>query len=325
MATVLLSVITVACSDVSSNEPAGDASAVAFSPRLHAPVTRSTLDNSWTTGQTIRITNGTDTYDYSYDAGTDTWTAVGSKFYWPINNPSWDFEAWPADYGEAPKTEMTVKANQTANTTDTENDGITEASYEDYDLLYCPPTSATYRQPVTLSFLHQMARVVVILNTNNTEEQDEVTKIELGNSHIGLKGSIATQATTSANATWTLDNSSAYTGKTITMRNRTTADEKKRNVYTFECMLPPQRYDTSAKLLSITTDYKDGGTTKHHTFSYTATFNYQSGNVYTYDLAASAAGKIILLNMQVQPWEAVENIDNTAVYDNVYPGSNVVE
>ena len=196
---VLLPLLLVGCS-ADGNEPTVEKPvAVTFTTDFARVITRSTLDNEWADGTQIVVCcseTGKDDkkYTYQYDASENKWTATSAanKYYWPINDPSWVFSAWPTNDEDAPITTMTVAANQTVKDETTNPSGITEDTYVGYDLLYCPPTSATYRQPVTLNFLHQMARVKVIVNSSNTDTKDQVTSITLGDGHVCLQGHITT-------------------------------------------------------------------------------------------------------------------------------------
>lgn len=326
----LLPVLVAACSADVIEPMVEKPVAVTFTSGFARVITRSTLDNEWSDATQIEVRcseAGQDDkrFTYQYDASENTWTAVSTagKYYWPINDPSWVFSAWPTSYGSSPIMTKTVAANQTVYDENSNPSGITEDIYEGYDLLYCPSTTATYRQPVTLNFLHQMARVKVIVNSSNTDTKDQVTSINFGDGHVGLEGHITTQATTTANATWALDDSQ---NSTIQMRNRTTTAEAATNVYTFECMVPPQSYTTNiiTNLLYITTQYEDSGT-QNRTYSFSGTYTFLSGNIYTYNLAISEEGKVTLLTVQVEPWADVENVNNTATIPNSYPNANVTE
>ena len=327
----MLPLLAVACSTDGAEPTAIEPQAVVFTPSIARVITRSTLDNEWADGTQIVVccseAGKTDKkYTYQYNDTDDKWSAVvqtlQGKYYWPINNPSWSFSAWPASYGNAPKTTMTVAANQSVYSA-TNTSGIDEATYLGYDLLYCPKTpqttNETYRQPVELNFLHEMARVVVIVNSSNTDYHETVTNITYGGGHVGLSGQIDTQATTSANATWSL---TAGQSSTITMRNRTKTAEAENNQYTFECMLPPQSYATSATLMTITTTCTEYPT---RTYNYSNSFTLLAGNQYTYSLSISESGKIVVSSIQVTPWTPV-SINGTANYPaNSYPSAAVTE
>lgn len=317
----MLTLLMAACSTDGREPTAIDSQAVSFSPGFARVITRSTLDNEWANETQIVVCcseEGKDDkkYIYQYDASENKWTATSaaSKYYWPINDPSWTFSAWLAGYGDSPKTTMTVAADQSLT-------GITETDYEGYDLLYCPPISATYRQPVTLNFLHQMARVKVIVNSSNTDNKETVTNITYGGGHVGLTGNIETQATSSANALWTVSGSQ---NSTITMRNRTTTTEASSNQYTFECILPPQSYtqQTPATLITITTTCTEYPT---RTYNYSSNFSLAAGNQYTYSISISESGKIVVSTVQVTPWTSV-TVNGTGNYpDNNYPSTTVTE
>lgn len=324
----MLPLLAVACSTDSAEPTAIEPQAVTFSSGFARVVTRSTLDNEWADSTQIVVccteTGKTDKkYTYQYNDSEDTWAAVStaSKYYWPINDPSWTFSAWPAGYGDSPKTTMTVAANQSVYHATNNPSGITESVYEGYDLLYCPPTTATYRQPVTLNFLHQMARVVVIVNSSNTDNKETVTNITYGGGHVGLTGNITTQATSSANALWTVSGSQ---NSTVTMRNRTTTTEASNNQYTFECILTPQSYtqQTPATLITITTTCTEYPT---RTYNYSSNFSLAAGNQYTYSISISESGKIVVSTVQVTPWTSVA-INGTGNYpSNSYPSTAVTE
>lgn len=338
LSALLVAILTVACTAGDLTYTAADSDVVAFAPRFNGGVTRSTLDNVWPDETAIKVrrlkteaTGDADvTHDYltsatsSAEAGSTAVTLSpatdADKFYWPISDPGWKFDAWPTAFHNAttdgPVTAMSVAADQSVYAADNTT-GITDAVYFGYDLLYCLPDATTYRRTVPLAFQHLMARVVVIVNSSNTDAKEQVSNIAFGGGHVGLAGSVDI---TKNPVTWTL--TSGQAGTVSKMRNTTSDAEKSANIYTYECLLPPQSYASSSDIIVITTS---GDGTTPRTYKYSNTISLQPGNQYTYSLSISESGKVVLATVQVVPWETV-SVPNTAAYDaNNYPSVIVTE
>ena len=334
LASILLSALSlIACTD-ENQEQADSEVPVSFTTVMGHVVTRSTLDNIWPNSTDIKVRRSKTgetpvVFDY-VTAATSSAASSGvavaltpktdaDKFYWPINNPSWQFDAWPAAFHDTenggPITTMTVVADQSVYHATNNPSGIKESVYEGYDLLYCLPFTATYRQTVPLAFQHLMARVVVIVNSSSTDQHEQVTNIAFGGGHVGLAGSVNL---TTDPVTWTL--TGGQTSTVAKMRNKTTKEEKQSHIYTFECILPPQSYATSGELIVITTT----GDGSPRTYKYSNSYTLEPGNQYTYSLAISESGKIVVSTVQVMPWET-STVSNTATYGNNYPSTIVTE
>ena len=318
---------------------------MAFSLAFNNTVTRAgvddnrTIDNLWPKDAHVTISNVTSTYTVAMGAKTSDFTvgespslssdvatslspiADDGNFIWPTTNPNWSFSAWyPA--GDHPQMNITVAADQTVWKETSNPNGLKDAEYNAYDLLYCPSTTVTFRQkPVTLNFLHQLARVVVIVNSNYTEDKGEVTAVEFGGGKVALSGSIQNLGTTGANGatTWTTGTQNS----TIKMRDHSTDDEKASHVYTYECMLPPQASDgTVSNLVKI---YSHGTQKGERTFKTSdMSFEMKAGYQYTYNLLISEQGVITLATVMVTDWETGQAVGNTAtIPNNSYPTNAV--
>lgn len=322
LAGLLLPLLAAACTADGIEPVAEGPVAVTFSPAFARVITRSTIDNEWADSTEIVVRcseagQADKDYTYQYDATEDTWTATddSQKYYWPINDPSWTFSAWPASYGTSPLNTKEVADNQSTSNVDA-------TAYEGYDLLYCPPDGATFRQPVTLAFQHLMSRVVVIVNSSSTDEKEKVTNIDFGGGHVGLKGSA--DLTTSP-VTWTLTNGQA---STITMRSTTSDEEEDALLFTYECILPPQSYDTGSDntLFDIIVITTKGESNEEHTYKYSGrAITMLPGNQYTYSLSVTDGSKILVSTLQVVPWTS-STVSSCAEYgNNNYPTENVTE
>lgn len=345
--TLLLAGVLAGCSFDKElvNERAG--TDVAFTMQFGGTATRATtLDNIWPDNSEIYIKStseastplASETYKYKTAANSSSaasgaavvLTPVAGTFRWPDVDPEWKFTAWyPATSDSEPTTGITVKADQSAVSGST---GIDDATYLSYDLLYCPPTTATYPNPnvvpVNLVFFHQMARVIVTVNSSSTEQKESVDKIEFGGGRVKLAGTITNleSLTTSDNngaTTWT----TSGTGSTITMRDKTTRNETTHkadgNIYTFECILPPQSDGTATtELIKITTsgakDADNNGIAR--TYTYKNGYTLQAGYQYTYSLNISEKGSITISTVKVEGWSSPTNVNNTAtIPSNSYP------
>lgn len=301
LASLLMAMLLLGSCAADSDEPTtGQRMPVSFTTGFLTTVTRSTLDNEWTSGTSITVcrlkqTGETAdvTFDYTTAAAGQSVTlsrSADDKFYWPASDPTWLFDAWPASYGSRPEGKtLSVAANQSA------------VDLSTYDILYAPTVTATYRQTVPLVFYHQPARVKVIVSTSATEGQKAATAVAYGGGALGLTGEITTLNTSAQNGTTTW-NITSTKNQTITMK-QTSADDTN-HAYAFECVLPPQSGGSSStELIKITTD---GGTT----YTYKNTFNLQSGYLYTYNLVASKRGVLTLSSLQITDWDAATGVED---------------
>ena len=310
----LVAAMMTSCSTDSKEIIKAEGKAVEFQMTFgaSASVTRATtLDNVWPDNSEVSISNGTNRYVYKTGGGSGTAAAgelvslspYSGTFYWPIDNPNWHFSAWYPSY-EAPQQNITVNTDQTTA-------GTPEANYLKYDLLYCPPTPAPFWGVVPLTFYHQMARVLVSLNTDATEAKEQVTKVEFGGGRLNLSGSITTLGTTGDGGTtvWSVSPGTS----TITMRDRTVRDgegKNANNTYLYECMLPPQEVnDFEMSLVKITTSGAEDGV-RTYTFKYA--LQLLAGYQTTYRLMLSEAGVVGIPTVQVMEWGSTENLNGTA-------------
>ena len=337
----LLAMAVVAC----STDAAGDGDSplaavgepVVFALALNPSATRAevanrTIDNTWPANKTVTIRDcvGDSTHTFTTGDAPSTvsttataLTATDGNFIWPVNDPQWEFEAWYPS-GDAPATTLTVAADQSA---------ITDDVFQGYDLLYCPPTAVTFRQrPVTLTFLHQMARVVVIVNSDYTNTKEKVTEITFGGGKAVLKGTISSRGTTpntNGETTWTASTEAGYINKTVTMRPYAAETNTSMNTYAFECILPPQRYPTEGALTTVASlvhiaSEKKPATEGKRQYHYDGTINLQAGYQYTYNLLISEQGVITLATVKVTDWIMGTPVSgNASVPSSSYPSTTI--
>lgn len=324
---LMLSVLTAGCS--TDQTESQESVPVVFSSQLGASVTRGISDNIWPDNTKISVFNGTDTYTYQTVAGSSALAsgeaaaikpitaANGSAFFWPINapTPAWQFSAWYPMADTAPSS-LTVSDNQTAT-------NLPEAEYANYDILYCPAVTSTFRQAVPLVFYHQAARVIVRVNSSFTEGREVVESMTFGGGRLALSGTL-TPGTSGEGGTaaWT---TTGTTTNTITMRDRSTEEGKALCNYVFECILPPQSNTTvtGQELIKMTTSggTDDLGAPEARTYTHKDVFDLKAGYLYTYNLIISEKGTITLSTVKVVPWSDPISVPNTAVIpDNNYPG-----
>ena len=329
---MLLAMLMISCSSDSFDDVQEVNEPVVFSLSFGNTVTRAaTVDNLWPANTQITISNGskktytTGNNPSNVSGAATSLTPIGDDaFIWPTTNPSWSFSGWyPA--GTIPTTNMTVAADQTIYDEVTNMSGITDAVYYGYDILYCPPMAVSFRQkPVTLTFLHQMARIVVIVNSSYTETKETVDSVKFGGGNIALSGNITSQPMSSANngtTTWSVGTQN----QTINMRPIASMTNATSNVYAFECMLPPQSSSNNevTNLVHISSTTKAAEPTKR-VYNYKNSFNIQAGYQYTYNLLISEQGVITLATVKVTDWQTGAAINNNAVIpDNNYPNSPI--
>ena len=318
----LLILLSAACTSDHLDVSQEKGEPVVFALSFNNTVTRAvTMDNLWPANTEVTISNGTTRINFTTGASPSTTSSVATSlapigddnFIWPTTDPGWSFSAWyPA--GDSPVTSQTVAADQSQN-------NLTESQYNAYDLLYCPPLAVSFRQkPVTLNFLHQMSRIVVIVNSSYTENKETVTGVRFGDGHIALTGNITTQPSTWVNGTtvW----SQGTQNSTITMRPNAAMTNASSHVYGFECMVPPQSYATEiSHLLAISSTEATEG---NRTYYYGASFNMQAGYQYTYNLLISEQGVITLATVKVTDWTTGTPVNNTAtIPDKSYPADPI--
>lgn len=337
MLSLLLAMLSVGCSS-DIDESQEQRVPVSFSTSFFkVSTTRSTLDNIWPNNFQITISDGTGkTYTYQTadnsselaSGATSSLKPVTDAIYW--DNPSVVFSAWAPAGGSAAPTSWDVPADQRT---------ISDADYLVNDRLYCPPeiTPFTFQQstPIHLQFHHELARIIVRINSSYTEGHEEtvdevkVTKKEVvenvafGGNRLALSGTI-THSTTGVNGTtgWTL---SETKNLSITkMRPLASLTNASNNVYAFECIVIPQANTTTTDaLIDITTSGAEDHTHTlvERTYTYKSAFEFQSGYQYTYDMAISEQGTVTLDRVKVQDWDGtVVAVDNGAVIPaNSYP------
>lgn len=329
---LLLTTVTTGCSLDEVVERRERSKAVSFATEFTRISTRSvsTLDNIWPNASVISISNGLGkTYRYKTAENSSTLSSgeaatllpVSDVIYW--ENPNVIFSAWyPA--GPSAPSSFSVNANQSKLNGTT---GISDVDYLSQDLLYCPPeiTRFTYQQqePIALKFHHQLARVIVKVNSSFTEGQNQVKEkvegITFGGGHLGLSGTISPSTTGENGSTgWTITDSQ---NSSITMRDVSVASEMSNNLYTFECMVLPQQYNGQADLIIISTSGSVDETDR--TYTYKNSFTLESGYQYTYNLVISEQGSISFATVEVTDWQTGTAIENTAtIPDSSYSGNN---
>lgn len=324
MLSLLLTPLLAACSadsTISTAETEATPEPVVFAMTFgkNTSITRATtLDNLWPANTVVSISNGTK-IDYTTGTTPSTSASIATKltpaganaFYWPSSDPVWKFSAWyPA--GDSPAMSATVVADQ---------GNLEETPYQAYDLLYCPPTSVTFRQkPIELTFLHQLARVVVIVNSTYTERKEQVTEVKFGNGNIALSRNIDALPNNHANGQTTWKDGTQ--NSTIIMRANATMTDTDNHVYTFECMVPPQTSTgTVENLVQITTSGSEDG---NRTYNYSDAFDLKSGYQYTYTILISERGAITLATVKVTDWTTGAPVENTALYPDIsYPDTPI--
>lgn len=321
LAALPMLMLTGCSADTADESPSVDArQPVNFSIAFGQATTRadvSTLDNIWPDESVVSISNGTNIYNYktadnssSLASGVRTsLSPVSDIFYWPVDDPHWSFTGWfPA--GESPTISIEVSADQRSSAVD-------DAAYRAYDLLYCPPTAATFAgfSTVALEFHHMLSRVVVEVNTTLTNGE-YVTNIAFGGGQIGLAGSYEPPtASGNGQAVWTISDGK---GKTVSHMREQSSGSK---LYTYECILPPQKSEGSIPgLVTITTGGSDEG---ERTYKYKKALELKAGYEYHYKLSISQQGVISLVTLQVIDWTSGGEVNNTATIPaNNYPGVN---
>lgn len=315
----------------------GNGLPVVFSASMQESITRSsTLDNEWTSAMHVAVRNTTNNQVLDYVVQSDQttlrpatmgtvsgsnpwWSAAqaATTFWWPASTQSLTFDAWCVNggaYSSAQPESFTVAVDQNTQSAD---------DYQKQDVLYAPAVETAWKQTVPLVFYHQMARVVVTVNSSLTEGAQSVTGVTFGSNNMFRTGSISnwgytgTQATISGNATaW--DRNSLANPSTIVMRN--TASDATNKVFTYECLLPPQSGgNESTALITITTTPSATATAVERnsdTYTLKQAYDMKAGYLYDYNIAVSEKGKVSITTVMVYDWSSTENVAGTATVPN---------
>lgn len=296
------------CSENAEPLPTADGMPVVFSLGF-AVTTRSTLDNVWPNNTRIAISKGSGnvlsyyTPENSVSAGSGNaitlTTDASNMLSWPSTNPHWTFTAWYPYSATAP-TGITVEvANDQSN--------VDEATYYGYDIMYAPPVEEIYQETVPLTFYHQMSRVVVSVNTDNTTNKETVTSVTFGEGtkDIRVSGTLTSGITGGATTIADRWNTTSATNSYITMRKTSTEAEEASHIYTFECMLPSQSGGSSGEtLLKIITSYTEDETPKSHTYIYKAAYDLKPGYQNNYYITCKEGNVIIIITSTVAGWNS---------------------
>ena len=312
-----------------SSAATGDA--VVFTISTGKEATRAfTYDNKWTMDDQMAICEGSTVYQYKASGNSSSsgdrlavvpvTVSAQSTYYWSPKTTSRTFCAWypySPDKPENTHGSITVAIDQRGTASDTPEDvgSLGQTDYNNYDLLFAPTITATYasglssKETVDLTFYHQMCRVVVTVNSTATKGSKPVTDIKLGNGNIAVSGTITTLGETGTDVSGTATEWSVSAGtSTVTMRRQ--VYDTTENLFTYECVIPPQSLSASATLFQITTtDANNVTKTTNYIPSamYTDAPVFEAGCQYNYSIALSAAGKVNIATVQVYDW-STENI-----------------
>lgn len=309
---MMLSFALAACSADDTSAPAEERIPVAFTTGFSGMTRSTTIENAWTSGDAIAVTNGIATHRYTAAANSEVGGAVNltfgdyeSQFFWPNDEPHWSFTAW-YPYQATQHTSVNLAADQRSTSVDMPADGgtLTADAYRQYDLLFCPAVSSTIRKRVHLLFYHQLAHVVVnaTVSTKSGTTTEQVTGILLGSENVAVTGAL-TMGTTGTSVetptiSWTVNTSDQT--NTIKMRHTATTG----SLFKFESMLPPQTIgDSDTPLLTVTTT--DGTLTR--TYIYKAPCTLRAGYEYTITLTINELGILKVETLQIASWNTGTN------------------
>lgn len=300
-------------------EAVGDA--IAFTVSTGRGATRAfTYDNKWTMNDNMAVCEGTSICRYKAAEGsaesgdrvslTANPDVQQKQFYWSHLVISRTFCAW-YPYSTAKPSSVTVPTDQST----TEN-------YDNLDILYAPDVTVTYqagkanKEPVDLTFYHQMCRIVVTVNSTATKGAKPVTSIMMGKGNIATAGTLTPgyTGTDDATASWSLG---SQTGSVQMRRTNVIAVDNPTTIrqYTYECIVPPQSLAGTAVLFQITTTDKNNETkTTEYIPSnlYQDAPDFQAGYQYNFMLTLSRQGTVNISTCQVIDWTTSNVSDLTA-------------
>lgn len=298
---LILSLGVVGCSsdDLLNTTKDEELMPVAFSTGFSVSTRSTTLDNLWSSGDAIAVSNNnTTTYKYATAAPSATVSDLvnltfedySQQFFWPTSDPHWSFKAWHPYNNATMPTGVDMTANQEA---------LSEDDYKAYDLLYAETGVIEYKKRVHLKFYHQLAHVVVkaTVSTKGGSVSEQVTGISFGNNNVSLKGSLTmgtTGSTVTPSVSWTVADGDKT--ETVKMRHKSTSGSQ----YVYDCLLPPQNIgDSATPLITVTTT--DGS--KSRTYIYKSSYVVRAGYEHTFTLTINELGVLTVDGMTIVSWE----------------------
>lgn len=327
---LLLLPLLAGCSGTDEPLASGEAEPVEFVLDFGDGQTRSatTLDNCWpaNTHIAVREVGGsvleyqTPSTDSSSGAAVSLSSSGSDYFIWPVTSTTKTFRAWypysASEWGSS--YDVSVDADQRVDNIELSNISangeitggtavMSDATYNGYDMLYCPDITIQYKKRCPLRFYHQMCRVVV--NVNSVATINYVYSVSMGEGNIsttltltraGETGETATDESTKA--VW---GTATDANNTILMRRTDWAPSRHTAVY--ECILPPQSggdFDTALFTLKATTNTKTTSSSDP-TYKYKDAFELKAGYQYIYNLSLSKSGVISIATVTVSTWGGV--------------------
>ena len=305
----LLVFMAIGCSDCTDNlslpvEP------VEFYTGFGAMATRATtpttLDNLWTENDELAIAEVASPANIvkKYKASTTSTVSGGSvriipagtvsPFFWPAEQGDKVFRGW-YPYSDSQPSSVSVTSDQSS------------VNYKSYDIMYAPDVPVVYKQPASLIFYHQACRIVVNVNSVNTN--NIVTSISMGSSNIALTKAITTLGATGEGVTSgaTVWGSLSDTGNTITMCKNTENSNDPAHYASYECIVPPQSGgNIETPLFTITAQRTNSQNTLiTKTYKYYDEFDFKPGYQYNYNFSLSTTGGVLVATVTVNNWGAV--------------------
>lgn len=299
----LSSLIIVSCSDNMSEAISGEP-LVLQSTFGGAPATRASLNNTWDGIEQVAVRTiqaGKSTSEVLCYKATADGTLQGvndaNTFYWRSpNDPSKSVVAW-----YEPWTEHGFSADSPDGKTIAIS-GDQKKGFQNYDFLYAPEVTFSYRGERKLPFYHQMAKVRIRISSGTP-----IGKIE--SATIGtLSSPLATQATfTAPKGAGKLFGSWSDLKDMATITPIATTPDIDGFKAQFEALIVPQTV-AGKTLIRVVIDGK--------AYTYTEDSGveaYLPGCVYTYNLKVGNGG--LLINTTVHDWvpDELDNIDHMNV------------
>jgi hypothetical protein len=264
-----------------------------------AVVTRSTLDGSWTDGDTLTICTGGNSRNYTVDSagilspGSDgalCWhrsdTIHVTGYYSPLHPLTNRFQI---EYDQ----HLTVNGRLTRDLS---------------DVLYAPSTTVNFGDTCRLNFKHLAAYVRLTVTPDSTVTANNMAsaKIRFVNQHI-ISGKLKSDGTAEQLTT---------AGDSIIVPYATYSS----NVYmkkTVEAMLVPQSgYGTD--FITVKTTIENDGVSRDVVFTYTPKknekINLESGKLYNISLKLTHTNKLILDKMTISSWSIITDTIESSEY-----------
>ena len=285
------------------------------------PASRATTDNTWAGGETVAIQTGGEVKKYTAASGGRLTVAGGADpFYWQSNSETKKVTAWyyGTGYDATPPDGTTWAVQSDQSKTEADN---TAGNYRRSDFLYAPATDIPFsgRNSASLSFYHQIARVVVnIVNAEAATDAFAIRSVTIGHAgNLALSGSYTPPTGAGVTAgTWNTSSGSPTMG-IITPRRLAalgTLTGGGTALASYAALVIPQQMK-GKKFIAVTLA---NGNTYYYTPTQDGDADLQSGRQHTYDITVKHGYLEVSANTGGSAWGSdgsAEEVNGTKIFN----------